>query len=71
MKILGIGVDLVRNSRISHFIHQSYVDRFLEKFLHHHEQLVLMNIANEREKVEYLASRWAVKEALNKAIGRK
>lgn len=34
MKILGIGVDLVRNARIKSYLTQSYADRFLKKFLH-------------------------------------
>lgn len=71
MKILGIGVDLVRNSKIRHFMQQSYAQRFLKKFLHHQEMEFLEKIENDKQKVEYLASRWAVKEALNKAIGRK
>lgn len=71
MKILGIGIDLVQNSRIRTYIHRNYSERFLRKVLHDHELLYFANFSIERQKVEYLASRWAVKEALNKAIGRK
>ena len=37
MKILGVGVDLVSNSKIRGFMHQSYANRFLKKFLHQRE----------------------------------
>jgi phosphopantetheinyl transferase (holo-ACP synthase) len=34
MKILGVGVDLVKNARIKQYLGQSYADLFLKKFLH-------------------------------------
>jgi len=34
MKILGIGIDLVMNSRIEKIITKSYAERFIKKFLH-------------------------------------
>lgn len=51
MKILGIGVDLVRNSKIRHFMQQSYAQRFLKKFLHHQEMDFLEKIENDKQKV--------------------
>lgn len=37
MRILGIGVDLVMNSRIEQILNKSYAERFIKKFLHEHE----------------------------------
>ena len=34
MKILGIGIDLVKNSRMQQYFTRNYSDRFLKKFLH-------------------------------------
>lgn len=34
MKILGIGVDMVKISRIEHILKQNYHKRFLTKVLH-------------------------------------
>lgn len=34
MKVLGIGIDLVKNSRIEHVVTKNYAERFIKKFLH-------------------------------------
>ena len=36
MKILGIGIDLVKNSRMKSFVGEKYAIRFVRKFLHPH-----------------------------------
>jgi len=71
MKILGIGIDLVKNTRMQNIVMEKYAKRFLSKFLHPQELTFYMNIEHPEKKVQFIASRWAVKEALNKAIGRK
>ena len=37
MRLLGIGIDLVQNSRIEHIIAKNYAERFIKKFLHPQE----------------------------------
>lgn len=71
MKILGIGIDLVKNSKIQNAVNKNYAERFIKKFLHPKELEKYFSIQKDEQKVTYLASRWAIKEALNKAIGRK
>ena len=34
MKILGIGIDLVKNTRMQNIVMEKYAKRFLSKFLH-------------------------------------
>jgi phosphopantetheinyl transferase (holo-ACP synthase) len=34
MKILGIGIDLVKNSKIKNAVNKSHAERFIKKFLH-------------------------------------
>jgi hypothetical protein len=34
MRVLGIGIDLVKNSRIEHVITKNHAERFIKKFLH-------------------------------------
>ena len=64
MRILGNGVDIVKNSRIKHSIKN-------KKFLKRIYTLTEINISNSRKinKVEYFAKRFAAKEAFVKAIG--
>jgi phosphopantetheinyl transferase (holo-ACP synthase) len=37
MKVIGIGIDLVMNSRIEQILTKNYAERFIKKFLHEHE----------------------------------
>lgn len=34
MKIIGVGIDLVMNSRIELILTRNYAERFIKKFLH-------------------------------------
>ncbi len=63
MKILGIGVDIVENSRIQKQLkNKNFITRiFSKKEILHAEKI--------KNKVSYYAKRFAAKEALSKAIG--
>lgn len=71
MKIWGIGVDLVQNSRISNVLDKSHARRFLTRVLHPEELSLFDTIKPHRIQVQFVASRWAVKEAAVKAVGRR
>ena len=62
MKIVGIGLDLCKISRIKNIRKKPYWPRFLDRVLHQNEKL--SSITDE-----FVASRWAVKEAIVKATG--
>ena len=63
MKIIGIGVDIVENSRIQKQLkNKNFITRiFSKKEILHSEKI--------KNKVSYYAKRFAAKEALSKAIG--
>ena len=67
MKVIGIGVDIAANIRFKQILEKSTRDRFLSKVLHIKE----IEILNQKKVIDvqaqYLASRWATKEALVKA----
>ena len=63
MKILGIGVDIVKNSRIKKSINKN---RFLEKIYSSKE---IKDSKKKRNKVAFFSKRFAAKEAFSKAIG--
>ena len=65
--ILGIGTDLVTNTRVKK-LHQKYGDRFLNKILSADEKSKFLNLKNS-EKLKFLCSSFAAKEALVKAFG--
>ena len=63
MKILGIGVDIVENSRISKLLKNKL---FIERIFSNSEIL----IANKtKDKEGYYAKRFAAKEAFAKSVG--
>lgn len=66
--ILGIGIDLVKISRIKK-LYASYQDKFVSKLLSDYEAKVMGAIKSEGGRIQYLAKRFAAKEALVKAIG--
>lgn len=68
--IKGVGIDIVENNRILKVI-EKHEKSFLKKVLHSSELKNYNNISLQKSKVSYLASRWAVKEALVKAISNK
>lgn len=51
MKILGIGIDLVHNSKMKGYIQQSYTDLLISKFLHWEEIRFVNTIEIEKQKV--------------------
>ena len=63
MKIMGIGVDIVKNKRISASIkNKNFINRTFGK----NEILISEKIDN---KTSYFSKRFAAKEALSKALG--
>lgn len=58
----GIGVDIIEHSRIDL--------KIASKILTNNEQIIFESIKNEKRKTEYLASRFAVKEAVFKATNK-
>ena len=63
MKILGIGVDIVKNSRIKKSINKN---RFLEKIYSSKE---IEDSKKKKNKVAFFSKRFAAKEAFSKALG--
>ena len=70
--ILGIGVDICKVSRIQRLIGRGayYHERFLTGVFHESEVAEYRRKEVESVKVQYLASRFALKEAMVKATGR-
>jgi len=63
MKILGIGVDIIQNSRIKRLIiKKSFIDRSFGK-----QEIKLSK--KEKNKVNYFAKRFAAKESFVKSLG--
>ena len=63
MKILGIGVDIIQNSRIKKLIiKKSFIDRSFGK-----KEIQLSK--KEKNKVNYFAKRFAAKESFVKSLG--
>jgi phosphopantetheine--protein transferase-like protein len=71
MQVLGVGVDLVKISRISDILRKNYKLRFLTKVLHPKELEHFQTITSEEYQGQFVASRWAAKEATVKAIGKR
>ena len=63
MKIIGIGVDIVENSRISKSIKNKH---FIERIFSSSEILISKKIKNKKN---YFSKRFAAKEAFAKSIG--
>lgn len=62
MKILH-GIDITNLSR-KEFVNKKLVERFL----HTNELKTLANISDNNDKIKFIASRWAIKEAIFKAL---
>ena len=69
---MGIGVDICKIARIQKLIDRGayYHERFLTGTFHQSEVEEYRAKEVDHVKVEYLASRWALKEAMVKASGR-
>ena len=65
MAIIGIGTDIVALERIQK-LYDKHPERFAEKILTTFE---LKEIRSEKRPVNFLAKRFAVKEAASKALG--
>ena len=65
MNIFGIGIDIVEVERIKK-IHQKYGEKFASKILSNDE---LKNFLKDKNKIHFLAKRFAAKEAVGKALG--
>ena len=63
MKILGIGVDIIENSRISNSLKNSL---FIKRIFSNSE---ILNAKKIKDKNNYYAKRFAAKEAFVKSIG--
>ncbi len=63
MKKLGIGIDIINNSRIKKSISKK---RFLSKVFSHTE---ITNSKKTTNKIGYFSKRFAAKEAFSKALG--
>ena len=64
--ICGIGSDIVDISRFEKYLED---EKRLKKLYTPYELEQYNKITNKRRKMEYLASRFAVKEAMSKALG--
>ena len=63
MKILGIGVDIIRNKRIKKSIKNK---NFIKRIFSNNE---IKTSKNKKEKTSYFAKRFAAKESFVKALG--
>ncbi|XMB85704.1 holo-ACP synthase [Mycoplasmatota bacterium WC44] len=63
--IYGIGTDLVEIKRIK----ESLSDRFVNKILTVSEIEIYNSLRHEKRKIEFIAGRFAAKEAVSKAHG--
>lgn len=66
--ILGVGIDIVEIERVKKAI-ESSADRFSARILAPDELVEWETITTESRQTEYLAGRFAVKEAVSKAFG--
>lgn len=66
--IVGIGLDLIELHRINERLEKD--DRLVTRILTQKEQNVFESLRSSRRKVEFLAGRFAAKEAFAKATGR-
>lgn len=64
--IYGIGTDIEEIDRFYKFFDKK---NYLEKIYTEKEIVQFNSISNPRRKAEFLASRYAVKEAMSKALG--
>ncbi len=65
MMVKGVGTDLVEVARIERSLSQ-HGDRFAERILSHKEYL---GYKESKRPIDYVAKRFAVKEAVSKALG--
>ncbi|WP_164671061.1 holo-ACP synthase [Virgibacillus doumboii] len=66
--IKGIGIDIIELGRIHNKMKKN--ERLVDRVLTTNEKLTFEKLANERRKIEFLAGRFAAKEAFAKATGK-
>lgn len=66
--IHGVGIDLACIPRFRRILSQ-FGDRFLQRAFHPHEIQHFHGLQTERLRLQFVASRWALKEATVKAFG--
>lgn len=66
--IEGIGIDLIEIKRIQNSLNKG--EQLATRVLTNNEREIFNHLKSERRKVEYLAGRFAAKEAFAKATGR-
>ncbi|MFD2130488.1 holo-ACP synthase [Pseudogracilibacillus auburnensis] len=66
--ISGIGIDIIELSRIKKAITRN--NRFIDRILTENEKGVYETYKKEQRKLEYVAGRFAAKEAFAKATGK-
>ncbi|WP_297990901.1 holo-ACP synthase [Anoxybacillus sp.] len=64
--IVGIGIDIVDLSRIAHLLERQ--PKFIERVLTDNERMRFFELSSKR-KIEFVAGRFAAKEAYAKALG--
>ncbi|MGG1398024.1 holo-ACP synthase [Bacillus salipaludis] len=64
--IKGIGIDIIELSRVQDLLHRQrkFIDRILTD-----QEKQKFEVLSERRQVEFLAGRFAAKEAFSKAVG--
>ncbi len=65
--IKGIGIDIVEIDRIKTLLEKG--DRFARKILSGEELILFHNFKHQARRIEFLAGRFAAKEAFSKALG--
>ncbi|MBO1199677.1 holo-ACP synthase [Staphylococcus simiae] len=65
--IYGIGIDLIEIARIKKVYAKQ--PKLVDRILTSNEQQKFYKFSNEQRKIEFLAGRFAVKEAFSKALG--
>ncbi|HLQ71527.1 MAG TPA: holo-ACP synthase [Bacillota bacterium] len=65
--IKGIGLDMIELDRIDKSLQKD--NRLVKRVLTEREQALFQRLATHRRKVEFLAGRFAAKEAFSKAAG--
>ncbi|AXV41913.1 holo-ACP synthase [Staphylococcus warneri] len=66
--IYGIGLDLIEIERIEN-VYNKQKQKFVERILSKEEQIKFNSFSQQKRKIEYLAGRFATKEAFSKALG--
>jgi|SRR5690625_2967713 len=66
--ITGIGIDIIELSRIQKAIKRN--KRFVDRILTNEEKQHYETLTKERRKIEFIAGRFAAKEAFAKATGK-